>query len=287
MEPSFPRGLGPAHFDPATIRAALNDFAHILGMIKTEWLSVDRERLRLVEDGFEPHTGGYEQIVREDLYDGIVDLYEKELKSDLLPFVLPHVDALLRERIARVMGLLDLDSTQVDSDGNETERWRQFWGGTGLQAELDTLCPMLRAAGDKVAIDGAGGLRPSPDQESIASEVPEPPKSSAPATKAPSDSKEDVARKKARALQLRAENPDWSTARIAKAVGLSGATLSRYEAYQTVQKMVTNEPKRGVVNRGKDGSIHVESVGDSAYDEGPESTKADEYENDSGWGGED
>jgi len=145
--------LGRASLDPRTIREAFHDFDHILGMIADAWMEADRKRMGLLSDV--PPTGDtYKRMMCDRILAPVWELREK-LRSDLAPRVLPHCDPTLRDRVQRVIRLLDIYAVLPSTYG-ETERWRQQWQVTELQAELDELRPMLLARGDVMLLEKAG-----------------------------------------------------------------------------------------------------------------------------------
>ncbi len=159
MAESFPLGLWAGDFNPEMVRLAFHSAADLFLGIRDEWRDADRRRMKLMADDFKPHTSGYEHIVSVQYFFGVRRLHAGKLKGDRIPFILKHADPSLRDRIQRVIELCDPDSIQFNNDGHESERWRQKWEATGLDGELEELVPMLRAEGDRIAIQASGGVR--------------------------------------------------------------------------------------------------------------------------------
>ncbi len=147
-----PNRIGPADFDAPTIRAAFNAFARALETVRAEWIDGDR-RLVELKASMGPETGSFEQMGRDER--SRIDDLIRDLKLDVIPFILSHADPSLRDRIQGVMRLIDLDEYMPDRYGEERQRWRQMWPTTGLQPEFEELSPMLRAAGDAVVLQAS------------------------------------------------------------------------------------------------------------------------------------
>ena len=65
------------------------------------------------------------------------------------------------------------------------------------------------------------------------------------------------------ALKLKEQNPNWPDCKIAKEVGVSGATLSRNEKYQRCAASLRTTVRRGHRTLGRDGQSYTDGVTNS------------------------
>lgn len=159
--------LNPLHFSPDTLSAAFNSLALRLEDIRREWMLTDQEMQKWVGWGMTA-TSGFAQLFGVQGRHGIRHQQNK-LRTDVVPFVLPHCDPNLRDRIQRLMRLMDIDTAAVDRYGEETERWRQTWSASGLEEDFAEIIPILKAESEAVllrraALGSASGQgAPQPD----------------------------------------------------------------------------------------------------------------------------
>lgn len=137
------------------ISHAFRNVAHAFAAIRREWIKGDAEQFRLLGAGFESSSTGYSEIMIGKARSEVARIHAA-LKDgpDLIAQVLPHCDPSLRDEIQRMISLLNLHAVLPDRYGEETERWRQTWPTTGLDAAMDELLPKVRAAADRLVLDG-------------------------------------------------------------------------------------------------------------------------------------
>lgn len=194
LDSSPPRSPGSAQGEDGA--EAARRLSHALSTIRIEWIRGDREVTELLVSGLEAETEGYEKLVRgprgpmewprwgcrprcgyvelmaglgasgslaaDDAIRTAIDRLLHVARFELVPIALPHCDPSLRERVLRLLRLLDLDEAAPDREGEVAERWRQVWPATGLDGELTEVVALLRAAAAirgtdrKDAMDRAG-----------------------------------------------------------------------------------------------------------------------------------
>jgi len=144
---------GPAKVPPEVLRSSFRTVANYFEGIRKDWLLGDQDMIALLSEGHETTSNGFAQIMRFEVRGKVREALQRVKEdSDFLPLVLPHCDPSLRDSIARMLRLLDLDSFQDDRYAENRERWRQSWPAMDLDGQLDELLLKLRAAGDALVV---------------------------------------------------------------------------------------------------------------------------------------
>lgn len=244
------QSVNPMHLDPESVVSAATNLNHLLTMIEEAWKVGDRELLDLVSAGMGPETGGFEKIGR-GARDRVDDLLHK-LSSDLLPFLLPHLDPALRDRIQALMTFMNPDAWVADTYGEEGTRWRQHWSVTGIEEKTRELAPILEAFAQSTRIEAARAIT---EASEYASEQ---------QSKQPKKRKHDAA-KRAVAAAVALEHPGISLRALSKLVGIPKSTLGGWDEVKRARKAAVVEPTSGHFERQGDDS-RVEAVDDDGSD---------------------
>lgn len=152
-------GIRPtsAFAPPEGKRNAFHTVANMFESLRREWIASDRAMPSWFSAGLQA-TSGFQEVFRHEARAAVAATRHKlEHDADCVPFILPHCDPLLRDAVLRMQTLTNLDTVQPDNEGEPSERWRQTWPATGLDAELTELIHKLRAAGEASVVSARGG----------------------------------------------------------------------------------------------------------------------------------
>lgn len=243
----------PEEVPPEDVADVIEETAARLRALRKEWRYGDSKLPELIMLAG-PETSGYVHLVRRGVR---VELAMKLslLREDWVPGILPHIDPALRSRLLDLMTLLDLDSFHIDGYGDETERWRQTWEGSGIEPEVKTVALLLEASAREMRLR----VRPEPEEpEEELSEA----DLDALLAKLPREMLRQM--RLGQAIVLQKENPGWTLKQIASKVGVNRTTLMRWEQFVWVREHTQGQipPKRGFKSKDKDGRIDIVAIDD-------------------------